>query len=239
MLTPKKTDFRFGGVVFFGRGIAEYKSMFDLDLDSLMGKLVLDCPAGPASFACEAVDLGISVIACDPMFVYAPAELREVVDNDSASVTEKQERNRQLFHDELVPTAQRRNSMEVFLQDYESGPNKQRYVAASLPSLPFADSAFDLVLSGNLLFIYSDPESGGMLENSPFDYQFHKNAIVEMLRVCRGQVRIYPLQGPAVAEHSYLRQIILDCREMGIMAELQPVPQRDIIGAERMLVLTK
>jgi hypothetical protein len=36
-----------------------------------------------------------------------------------------------------------------------------------------------------------------------------------------------------------LRQIILDCREMGIMAELQPVPQRDIIGAERMLVLTK
>jgi hypothetical protein len=48
------TGFCFDKVAFFGRGVNEYVKMFDLDLDSLSGKIVLDCCAVPAAFALEA-----------------------------------------------------------------------------------------------------------------------------------------------------------------------------------------
>jgi SAM-dependent methyltransferase len=234
----KKTDFNFADIVFFGRGLEEYTMMFNLKLPEMNGLHFLDCPAGPSAFALEAAAAGLSVVACDPLFAFNNAELRAIVDRDSSAVAEKQARNPQLFHKELVPTVIRRKSMELFLDDFLSGQAAGRYVAASLPDLPFADRAFDVVLSGNLLFLYSDIASGGMLQNSPLDFSFHQRAIAEMMRVCRKDLRIYPLQGPAVVGHAYLQPIIEECRLNGFSAELEPVAQRDIIGAELMLKIS-
>lgn len=234
-----ETNFKFGMVVFFGRGIEEYVTMFDLNLGTMSGAKILDCPAGPASFAMQAADLGIEVVACDPLFSETPSDLRVAVDRDAQSVTEKQAHNAKLFHKELVPTSVRRKSMELFLNDYEKGKASGRYMAAALPELPFDSQSFDTVLSANLLFLYSDIPSGGMLVSSPLDYAFHKASIAEMMRVCRRELRIYPLQGPSVTEHSYLRPIMEDCVENGFRAELRPVAQRDIIGAEQMLVISR
>jgi hypothetical protein len=55
-------------------------------------------------------------------------------------------------------------------------------VAGELPRLPFADGEFDLTLVSYLLFAYHDR----------FDYEFHRESILEIMRVTRGEARIYP-----------------------------------------------
>jgi hypothetical protein len=46
--------------------------------------------------------------------------------------------------------------------------------------LPFADSEFDPTLVSYLLFAYQDR----------FDYEFHRDSILEIMRVTRGEARI-------------------------------------------------
>jgi hypothetical protein len=59
----------------------------------------------------------------------------------------------------------------------------RRYVSGSLPRLPFRDGQFDLTLSSYLMFVYEDK----------FDYEFHKQSVLEIMRVTRGEARFYPL----------------------------------------------
>ena len=59
-----------------------------------------------------------------------------------------------------------------------------RYVAASLPILPFVDRQFSLALVSHLLFLYSEQ----------FDLGFHVAAFEELLRVAH-EVRVFPLLG--------------------------------------------
>lgn len=236
MNSATKSEFQWGRVVFFGRDISEYVAMLNLDLDAMRGLKVLDCCAGPAAFAVQAAAQGVDVVACDPLYGEDAQALRKMVDEDTQAVSEKQARTRDLFHAELVPVAERRKAMELFLEDFEKPESGHRYVSAELPSLPFADKSFDIVLCANLLFLYSDATYGGMItEGSPFDYVFHERAIEELMRVCRQDVRIYPLQGTAADEHAFLRLLMKQLTAQGLECTLEPVAQRDIIGAEQML----
>ena len=72
----------------------------------------------------------------------------------------------------------RQNALKLFNSDY----NKKRYFNYELPVLGFEDKSFDLLLSSHLLFVYDDR----------FSYEFHLNAIKEMLRVAK-RVQIFPL----------------------------------------------
>jgi hypothetical protein len=236
MRTDEK--FQFVRVVFFGRGLAEYVDMFDLDLSRLKGKRILDCAGGPAAFAKQAADAGIEVVACDPLYAETPEKLRQIVDSDAASVAMKQEANPQTLHANYVRTPERRKSMAVFLEDFAASP-EGRYVPARLPALPFADNSFDFVVSGNLLFIYSDIASGGMLDGSPLDLEFHSRSIAELLRITRHELRIYPLQGANARGHTYLAPLMEECAAQGHAASVVPVKQRDLIGAENMLRIVK
>lgn len=237
MNQPVKFDFE--GVVFFGRCINEYVAMFNLNLDEMRGKQILDCSSGPAAFAVDAAAKGIQVTACDPLYVNDVATLRNIIDDHSAIVYEKQKSAMSLFYPEVVSVPQRRKAMDRFLKDFVHGKLMGRYVPGVLPNLPFAGNHFDTTLCANLLFIYSDIESGGMLQNSTLDYDFHARAVKELLRVTKNDVRIYPLQGPQVAEHKYLPRLIDELRALGLACEIVPVKQRDIIGAEQMLQISK
>jgi SAM-dependent methyltransferase len=233
-----QTKFVFGHVAFFGRSIDEYQTMFNLQLDQLSGKSILDCGAGPSAFALQAAKLGATVTAVDPLYSLSFEVLRETVDEDAAAVLAKQSSNSTFICADVVPTSERRKSMELFLQDFESGKQSGRYVSANLPRLPFEDKSFDLVLSGNFLFEYSDTESGGMLVGSPFDYQFHVKAIEELLRVCRNELRIYPLLAPGNSEHKYRDRIVAEFQAKGFNVSLESVTHRDIVGADKMLRIT-
>ncbi|MBS2008420.1 MAG: hypothetical protein JST01_15335 [Cyanobacteria bacterium SZAS TMP-1] len=242
---PEKFDF--DRVAFFGRGIDEYVAMFNLDLQAMLQVVplprVLDCPAGPAAFAAQGAGYGLEIVACDPMYGEDDVNhLRWIIDLDAHKVAVKQAANRSLFHSQLTPVAVRRRAMDVFLDDYVSGRSRGRYVAGQLPYLPFEDKSFDIVLSANLLFIYSDFASGGMMENSPFDFDFHKRAIYDLLRVARREIRIYPLNGPMSdasdgKRHAYLGPLMDDLTALGHRVQLQRVKQRDIVGAEDMLLI--
>jgi ubiquinone/menaquinone biosynthesis C-methylase UbiE len=80
----------------------------------------------------------------------------------------------------LHARALRERAAAIFFADFQI--HRERYVAGQLPRLPFADSEFDLTLVSYLLFAYQDR----------FDYEFHRSSILEIMRVTRGEARIYP-----------------------------------------------
>lgn len=234
-----ETKFEFDNVVFFGRDISEYALMFDLDLASLRGEHLLDCCSGPAAFASQAAGYGVTVTACDPLYKRDSQELRAIVDAHMARVIEKQTATPSVFHKELVPTSERRKAMEIFLRDFDEGKRSGRYVYGSLPNLPFADRSFDRIVCGNFLFLYSEIGTGGMMHNSPLTFEFHMQSLRELCRLMKHDLRIYPLQGPEVAEHEYLGSAMDLLALDGFQCDVVPVRQRDIIGAEHMLRVSR
>jgi hypothetical protein len=227
-------------VFFFGRTFGDYVSMFDLHVEALKGKRILDCPAGPSAFACCGAERGIEIVACDSMYEHSAEELEQFVHMDAETAEKAYSRNATQFHHDLVPVSERLKAMKLFLQDYANGDNSGRYVAARLPSLPFSDQCFDTVLSSNLLFLYSDMAIGADPAKAVMlDYDFHLKSISELVRVCRNEVRIYPLVGPRFAQHEYLAPIIRECQAMGHDAQIVPVNHRELISASSMLRIVR
>jgi SAM-dependent methyltransferase len=171
-------------VVLLGRTFEEYRRYFLLEPKELIGKTILDVAGGVSSFCAEANNLGIKATAFDPIYSMSPEKIRERSDPDLESVY------RSIG---LVPTyrwgfyknpdcmrALRERASVIFFSDFKIHP--QRYVAGTLPRLPFADDEFDLTLVSYLLFAYHDR----------FDYEFHRESVLEIMRVTRGEARIYP-----------------------------------------------
>ena len=57
-------------VVFIGRTFDEYMKMFNLSLESLKDKKVLDCPAGACSFTAIARQKGIDSTSADIVYFF-------------------------------------------------------------------------------------------------------------------------------------------------------------------------
>ena len=207
---------------FLGRTFAEYRRMFDLDVANLQGKAVLDCPGGPGSFTAVASELAASIVAVDPVYGPPVDELEGLCRRSVAENVAQLQQKKDLFvweHYRDVETRGRfqRAAAERFLADYAQ--HRGRYLPAGLPNLPFRDDQFDLTLSANLLFLYDDRLSEA----------FHLDAIDELLRVTRGEVRIFPLVGLDRKRSDYLDAVTahLDDRDAAtsfveVPYELQP-----------------
>ncbi|ABO66956.1 hypothetical protein [Geobacillus thermodenitrificans] len=63
-------------IVFIGRIWDEYMRMFGLTKEELVGRKILDCPAGACSFTAVSNQLGMDVTACDIAY-YLPIEQLE------------------------------------------------------------------------------------------------------------------------------------------------------------------
>ena len=235
-----ESPFLLNRVIFFGRSLKEYRQMFDIDPAQWVGKKVLDVASGPASFAAEARGLGIDTMACDPRYGGNRDQLYEQAREDIAIGLERMKIQntycaRKTPEEEMAYRREKVKAMAAFAGDYSEMDATDRYIEASLPRLPFDSKSFDLVLCAHLLFVYSDLDTGGCLESSPFDYEFHLRSILEMLRVSRGEVRIYPISGVNQAEHPYLPRILGYLRGLNVETEIVPVEFKDIAGADRML----
>jgi hypothetical protein len=174
-------------VVPWGRSYDEYVRMFALSDADLQGR-VLGCGDGPASFNAEATRRGARVVSCDPIYQFDAAQIRRRIDETAAEVLEQARQNAHEFvWNDVIPDIQalkhvRMAAMTAFLDDFEAGRREGRYVNAGLPSLPFADGAFDLALCSHFLFLYSQQH----------DADFHVAAMRELCRVAR-EVRVFPL----------------------------------------------
>jgi hypothetical protein len=155
----------------------------DADLDRSM----LGVGDGPASFNAEMTAAGRRVISIDPLYMFAGQEIRQrfdaSIDVVMSQVLASPDDWTWSFH--ASPDHLRRNRIaatERFLADYEAGRRAGRYLAASLPTLPFANGAFELALCSHLLFLYTD-----LLGEA-----FHHQAVAEIMRVA-DELRIFPL----------------------------------------------
>jgi hypothetical protein len=245
MATANKNSFQFKRVMFFGRNFDEYSQMFNLDLEQMKGKRILDCPSGPASFIAQAHKHGIAATGCDPQYEHDLAELLNIIEKDLEACFEQQAESAHLLdkaggQETAAYKETRMKTFREFAADYPQGKAQGRYVQASLPSLPFADKSFDLVLSSNLLFLYTDVKTGGSLIDGHLDYDFHKAAVLELYRVAAKTVRIYPLKSPnSIGNHTYVDKLLRDLQELKITAEIVAVPYKDIEGANHLLQLSR
>jgi hypothetical protein len=139
---------------------------------------------GVSSFCAEANARGIRVTSFDPIYPLPAEQIAERSEPDLESVYrtigsvptyrwsyyKTPERMREF----------RERAYSIFLSDYKE--HTERYVAGELPSLPFPDGSFVLTLVSYFLFAYQDRLS----------YEFHRDSILDVMRVTRGEARIYP-----------------------------------------------
>ena len=184
-------------VVLLGRTLDEYRRYFALDLDQFRGKAILDVAAGVGSFCAEAHALGLDVTAFDPIYDWAPEEIERRCGPDLDHVVDAI-RDLKVYRWEFYKTPENLRSLReaayrTFLADYRSGRGS-RYIAGLLPTLPFRDGQFDLTLASYFLLVY---------ENQ-FDYEFHRRSVLELMRVTRGEARLYPIVNFEARRCSYL-----------------------------------
>jgi len=230
MTTSPASPRGLGDIIITSRGFDEYRAMFDLDDVPLAERAILDCPGGASGFPAGARALGARVTSADPAYRIPPDELIPRARRDTLHGNRYVRDHPDLYVFEWFSDADdhaigRLASLEAFAADF-AGPDA-RYVPAILPALPFTDGAFDLVLSGHLLFTYPDH----------MDEAAHLAALRELVRVSRGQVRVFPLIDTTVTPSPYLDALRRALESEGAETALRRVPYHFQRGADTMLVI--
>ena len=78
-------------IVFIGRTFDEYMAMFNLSKEDLIGRRILDCPAGGCSFTAIANQLGADVTATDIAYDHEFSQLEVKGFQDIEHVFEQME----------------------------------------------------------------------------------------------------------------------------------------------------
>lgn len=203
--------------------------MFELS-DADLSRRILGCGDGPASFNAEGTDLGCSITSVDPVYRFNMKEIRRRIDEIYPEIMSKLESGASDFvWDSLGSVKQlgnvRMEAMSKFLSDFDVGYGEGRYVPASLPSLPFADTEFDLALCSHYLFLYSDH----------VDRLAHLASMQELCRVAR-EVRVFPVVSLNGTRSEHLDSVMTELSAAGVDVSLQKVGYRFQKGATEMLV---
>lgn len=218
-------------VIPWGRSFEEYRLMFSLsDAESAR---ILGVADGPASFNGEATAEGWDIVSADPIYRFAPEEIEKRF-HDSADDVEKQVR----AHPDLWEWSFHKGPSELrgyrervlgqFLNDFAERRTTGRYIAASLPKLPFDDDSFDIALCSHFLFLYS----------SMFDLEFHVASVEEMLRLAR-EVRIFPLVGLDARESEFVAPVSDHFTRRGCRVHRRRVDYAVQKGADQHLVISR
>lgn len=215
-------------IVFIGRTFEEYMSMFNLTKTELLGRSILDCPAGACSFTALANQLGADVTATDIAYFHDIEELQKkgVLDLDHA-MTKIESVHTNYIWDYFKSVNDVINHRYQALIDCSKDMKKHpaRYVPATLPSLPFENKQFDMTLSAHFLFMYSDR----------LDYDFHVRTIQELIRVTRQEIRIFPLTNLSSERSDQLDEIVSFLHKQGCLTEEITVGYEFQKGANSML----
>ncbi len=220
--------FTLHSVVPWGRSFDEYTRMFALsDLD--LSQRILGCGDGPASFNCTLSEQGGDVVSVDPLYGFPGKEIRMRIDDTYEEVLEQTRAHSKDFVWDLIPSVEalshtRMAAMELFLSDYSSGLQQNRYVEGSLPNLPFMNREFALALCSHFLFLYSDTLS----------QNFHLQSVQELCRVAK-EVRIFPLLEFGTKPSRHLDQVIKTLQKQSLIVEMVSVPYEFQKGANQML----
>ncbi|WP_228060574.1 MULTISPECIES: hypothetical protein [unclassified Coleofasciculus] len=110
------------------------------------------------------------------------------------------------------------------LNSKSEGKKEGRYRTGALPKLDSNDDDYNIALCSHFLFLYSDP----------YDFNFHRDSIQEMLRVSQ-EVRIFPLLSLMLKRSPYLDSIVQEFRELGYTVSVAKVQYELQKGGNEML----
>ncbi|MCE5169938.1 SAM-dependent methyltransferase [Paenibacillus profundus] len=190
-------------IVFIGRTYEEYIGMFNLSVEQMAGKRILDCAGGACSFTAHANRRGIQASACDIAYEFKADDLERKGIDDLNHTMENMGRVADqyvwsYFSSLKALQEERARALHDCVQDMREQPG--RYQAAALPTLPYADKQFDMSLNAHLLFMYSDR----------LDYEFHLTSLVELIRVTKDEIRIFPLTDLSGRKYEHLDRLLHD-----------------------------
>jgi hypothetical protein len=220
---------RIGAMLVSSRSLDEYRRMFALTDADLAGR-ILDCPGGAASFTASTNAAGGRAMACDPAYALPVEQVRDSTLESMARGRAYQESNPDeyvwtYFRDPDHYLESRTRSVELFAADRVAHPGN--YVPAALPTLPFPDQRFDLVLSSHLLFSYADR----------LDHDFHVASLRELARVGR-EVRVFPLVPVGMTESPHLQRVRSALTTAALYTTVHPVNYEFQRGGNAMLVVS-
>jgi hypothetical protein len=217
-----------GKLIVTPRPLFDYRNMFLLTDEELLAGPILDCPAGASPFAAQVRARGGKAVSVDP--IYGPrADVVARVAADLAHVHAWLTAGPVGLDWSYLGSADAmlrafEVSSDFFLADYaEGGPD---YVAAALPTLPFADGEFRLTLSSHLLFTYPAIVS----------FDEHVAYLREMVRVTSGEVRVCPVADPAGVPYPRLAEVRSALAEHGVATELRAARSAYSKGGDDILV---
>ncbi len=206
----------------------EYVAMFELTASDLNSRII-GCADGPASFNAEMHLQGRTVVSIDPIYKFSVEAIQNRIDIAFPTVMEQLRQNLDDYVWTNISSPEelgeiRLKAMDRFLKDLDTGKKEGRYLAHSLPDLPFKDQTFDLALCSHFLFLYS----------KQFATEFHRDSIYEMLRVAK-EVRIFPLLTLEGSPSHHLKAICEDLSKSGISYEIKKVNYEFQRGGNQML----
>lgn len=219
-------------IIFIGRTFEEYIDMFSLSIEELKGKKILDCPAGACSFTALGNKLGLDVTACDIAYYHSVEDLENKGLQDIEHTMEHMEKAKNNYiWDYFKDIEGLRKHRLSALKDCANDMRKsnERYIPVTLPSLPFKNAEFDVILSAHFLFMYADR----------LDYQFHVTTLNELLRVSKEEIRIFPLADLEGKRYEHLNNLVSYVTENGCTVEEVKVPYEFQKNANSMLKIKK
>ncbi|WP_441250877.1 class I SAM-dependent methyltransferase [Kitasatospora sp. McL0602] len=222
------------GTLVTSRPLDEYCQLFALSRSALCAVPgpVLDCPGGASGLAAEARALGVEVVATDPAYAAPLPALTALARHGRDAMAVAMAATPQLYPaPRHLPPARYLRSWDrarrLFAADSAARP--ERYVAAALPRLPFADGSFALTLSSYLLFAY--PEL--------FPPAAQLAGLLELARVTApgGEARIYPLHDGAGHPCPHLDELRAALGRRQVSSEIRRSPRPGDGRTRRVLVL--
>ncbi|WP_345789278.1 SAM-dependent methyltransferase [Paenibacillus amylolyticus] len=197
-------------IVFIGRTFEEYMSMFDLTTDELAGQNILDCPGGACSFSSRARKHGAHSVAADIAYQYDMNELGTKGFQDIEHTMKQIHAVQGKYVWDEFGTIEglreeRLRAITDCMEDMRHYP--ECYVATVLPDLPFNDEQFDLTLSAHFLFTYANR----------LNFDFHVGTLLEMLRVTKHEVRIFPTVDLSGKRYEYMDELKMFLENKGYL----------------------
>lgn len=207
--------------------MADYRQMFDLSEADLSRK-ILDFPGGISSFNAEMYDHGYEIVSGDPSYASLPEQMTEIADEILG-------KNKQFLHKNIHRLKDQSDKAVIqleelwlknkarFIADYARGKMQRRYQAMQLPTLPFSDHSFELLLCSDLLF-HKEARHG----LTPAEL------MAELTRVAL-EVRIFPILNDRGEMSASIGPLMLDYQQKNFNIELRQVAYEVMKGGNAML----
>ena len=166
-------------IVPWGRSFKEYVRMFSLtDID--LGKRIVGCGDGPASFNAAMRRQGNKVVSVDPLYQFSGEQIRRRVQEAYRTIMEQLEANQSAYTWTTIRSPQDLGRIRLKAMEDPGGTSSKARMKAGIclmncPSCPLRTGEFDLVLCSHLLFTYSKQLS----------LDFHCRAVLEMCQLPR------------------------------------------------------